>query len=109
MSDEIQSEFPTIGIHRTPQQFAQEALSVGRPAEVNAFFPSCINGVFDEIISSSHQSLAQDRTAELGRWAMLAEEIEQKELKLKSGSSSGDKEVIKGFTRRIWSTFSDSN
>lgn len=42
MPDKTQNELVTIGIHRTPQEFVQEGLSVGHPADVNALFPGCI-------------------------------------------------------------------
>lgn len=94
VTDKAQSELATVGVHRTPQQLGQEALSIGHPAEANALFPSCVEGVIDEAVSTSHQSLAQSRTEKLRRWAFFAEDYLQTETEVKAPMSARRREVL---------------
>ena len=89
-----EEELMTIGIHRAPHEFVQEALLVGHPSEVAAMFPKCIRTVIDAAMGKSQEAVAQDRTAELRRWACLAEELRQKEAEFKSSMSERRRNVL---------------
>lgn len=73
LSKVFQHELITIGIHRSPEEFAHEVLHIGHRVEVNALFPRCVRKAVDEALSKSREILAKDRLAELRGWASLVE------------------------------------
>eukprot|EP00438_Fugacium_kawagutii_P023335 Skav221486 [mRNA] locus=scaffold1514:194152:200600:- [translate_table: standard] len=95
VSDKVHGEVITVGIHRSPKEFIQEALIVGHPTEVQAVFPSCIRKVVDETLSQSHESIARKRTAELRRWATLIVDLKGREGELRSSMSQRRSTVLK--------------
>lgn len=69
----------TIGIHRSPQEFAHEALHIGSPRDINELCPNYIGkGV------RSQKAIAKDRIEEFRRLAMLIENSRSREAEIRS-------------------------
>ena len=86
----------TIGIHRTPEQFIDAALEVGHPTNMHSLFPSAMHKVVNHIVEKIQQSLAQERTAELRRWALMSEQLQDENAEMLKNSSSRIKNVLTG-------------
>eukprot|EP00435_Cladocopium_sp_Y103_P073792 s107_g45.t1 len=91
-----EGETVTIGIHRTPEQFVAEALRVGHPTLVSSMFPAEMKKVVEHTVFSSQRTLAQERTAELRRWALLAEELQNENLELLNTISERRRDILRG-------------
>lgn len=72
----------------------REAVNVGHPAELQALFPESVRQAVDATISTSQTDLARSRTAELCKWAFLAEEVMPQERALKENVSSRRRTVL---------------
>ena len=92
--DQSDKEYVTIGIHRSPEAFVEAAVKVGHPTELQTIFPKSIRQAVDASISVSQMDLAKQRTAELRRWALLAEECKPLEKSLKDGMTARRKTVL---------------
>ena len=89
-------KFVTIGIHRSPEQFVEAALEIGHPTYVHSLFPDTMHRVVHKNVTSSQESLAQERTAELRRWAMLAEELSSENRRLMEDASARRADILAG-------------
>lgn len=73
----------------------REAIHIGHLVEVNALFPSCTRKAIDDILSKWLECLAKDRTAELRRWAVLAEDLRSRESEIQLEMSDRRQTVVK--------------
>eukprot|EP00435_Cladocopium_sp_Y103_P060970 s205_g22.t1 len=89
-------ETVTIGIHRTPEQFVADASRVGHPTLVSSMFPEEMKKVVEHTVFTSQRTLAQERTAELRRWALLAEELQHENLELLNTISERRRDILQG-------------
>eukprot|EP00435_Cladocopium_sp_Y103_P054436 s1937_g17.t1 len=86
----------TIGVNRSPQQFVNAALQIGHPTWVHSLFPQEMRDVISHCVSTSQQDLARERTAELRRWTLLAEEVKETDNMLLESLSSRRRDILRG-------------
>ena len=84
----------SIGMHRHPEVFMQEALSLGHPTLVHSLFPKDMAEVISYCKATSPRTLAMERTAELRRWAFVAEQTVLEERELKKGLCERKQEIL---------------
>ena len=85
----------TVGVHRTPEFFVKEAISIGHPTRMHSLFPDEINEVVSRCLHEGGHQLALSRTEEIKRWMHLARSKEADEAALKSSISARRRNVLK--------------
>ena len=86
----------TIGIHRTPDEFVKEALTIGHPTRLQSFFPDEITEVVHKYISAGPANAALIRTEELKRWVALSGDLQNAEAEIRAGMSDRRREILEG-------------
>ena len=52
------SEFVSIGIQKTPEEFVEAALEISHPTHVRSFFPESMHKIVQRSVPTSHATLA---------------------------------------------------
>ena len=86
----------TIGIHRSPQEFVEEALKVGHPSLVQSIFPLEMLNVVKHCVSVTPETLAKERAAELRRWTSLVSDLADAEKQLLASLSERRRDILQG-------------
>ena len=84
----------TIGVHRSPESFVNEAIKIGHPTRMHSFFPDEITKVVDLFLRNK-QNVAMSRTEEIKRWIQMAQDLASQERELKEGMSERKRTVLK--------------
>ena len=88
------NQVTTIGIHRTPEEFVKEAISIGHPTRLHSMFPDEISEVVRKCLSSGCSAMALERTEEIKRWIHMAEQFKEAEHTLKDSISERRRNIV---------------
>ena len=84
----------TYGVHRTPEEFAAEALQLGHPTRIHTMFPDEMREVVSHVLSKTVGDLAKERMEEIKRWIQLAADLAPAEEELKSQMSVRRRKIL---------------
>ena len=86
----------TVGVHRSPEEFVSEAISIGHPTRMHSMFPDEISDVVCKCLNEGSRQIAMERTEEIKRWMHLAVSGDASEKALRDTRSTRRQEVLKG-------------
>ena len=85
----------TIGIHFSPEEFIQEALSLGHPTEQQSLFPKEVRENVAHLSARTVHQVAIERTEQIRKWTAFAIDIDKEERAAKSNLSHRIADVLK--------------
>ena len=85
----------TVGVHFSPEGFAQEALCLQHPTEQQSLFPKEVRTNLSHLTSKIVHQVAKERTEQVRKWTILATGLAEEERKLKGPLSTRIEEVLK--------------
>ena len=86
---------PYIGIHFSPEEFIQEALSLGHPTEQQSLFPKKVRENVAHLSARTIHQVAIERTEQIRKWTAFAIDIDKEERAAKSNLSNRIADVLK--------------
>ena len=85
----------TIGIHFSPEEFIQEALSLRHPTEQQSLFPKEVRENVAHLSARTVHEVAIERTEQIRKWTAFAIDIDKEERAAKSNLSHRIADVLK--------------
>ena len=85
----------TIGIHFSPEEFIQEALSLRHPTEQQSLFPKEVRENVAHLSARTVHQVAIERTEQIRKWTAFAIDIDKEERAAKSNLSHRIADVLK--------------
>ena len=86
----------TIGIHRTPDEFVREAITIGHPTRLQSMFPDEITEVVHKYINAGPTNMALSRTEEIKRWISLSKDLQHAEAEIRANMSTRRQKILEG-------------
>ena len=91
----------TIGIHFSPEEFVQEALSLRHPTEQQSLFPKEVKENVTHLSTCTVHQIAIERTEQIRRWTAFAIDTAKDEKASKSALSHRIADVLKDKRLRL--------
>ena len=85
----------TVGIHFSPEEFVQEALSLRHPTEQQSLFPKGVRDNVTYLSTHSVHQMAIERTEQIRKWTVFAIKTDKEEKASKSTLSHRIADVLK--------------
>lgn len=95
-ADEVKAEVITIGLPRTPQDFLEQALRVGRPRFLPYTASDGVHQLVSENIFSEASCLADKRNSFFRTWLARAQDLADDEKRLHASLSPHVRQVLQG-------------
>ena len=86
--------YKTIGTHRSPKEFVEQAIASGHPGQIADELPSAMKEAVAFITEQSPQAVAQQRSEVLRRMIARSSQLAGEEKTLKQNMSTGRRKVL---------------